>query len=181
MSGKTTAEYKHRWYMANRDKCAAKGKERYLANKEHISTVKRQWYLKNIDRLKIKDKEYRERNRQKRQEQAKNYKKLNWDRVSKKQHEWYLKNHSKLIARVREWREQHPDKVREGAKRRCEELMDGYVRAKLKRLGYTDIGEKEIEAAKFIYRLNKIRRELCQRDQNLKRYWKMERLRRLER
>ena len=173
----TAAEYKHRWYLANRERCLAKTRERYETHKDEIRVFQRQWYLKNKDRVQINHKAWRKRNVKKLREYEQNYKKLNLERIRKQQHQWYLKNKSKN----REWKKRNPEKVIKNANRQRIKLNDGYVRYVLKRLGYTDIGGEMIETARFIFRLNRIRRETCKKHPSLKGYWKRGRLRRLER
>ncbi len=44
------AQYKHEWYMRNRERMAANAHKRYMANREHLKAKARQYYLASKNR-----------------------------------------------------------------------------------------------------------------------------------
>jgi hypothetical protein len=58
-------EYKHNWYLRNRDKYKERDKKRYFENKEKFQKYNKEYRKKNAKRISLKKREYKENNREK--------------------------------------------------------------------------------------------------------------------
>lgn len=80
-------EYKHQWYVEN---------------KERLGKKTKQWYLDHIDKVKEYDKKYYQNNK---------------ERIKARGHQYYLNNKEKIIKLSEIWSKNNPDKIRKYAKK----------------------------------------------------------------
>ena len=80
-------EYKHQWY---------------IENKERLGKKNKQWYLDHIDKVKEYDKKYYQNGK---------------ERINARNHQYYLNNKEKIIKLSEIWSKNNPDKIRKYAKK----------------------------------------------------------------
>lgn len=86
-------EYKHNWYLKNKERILKKRKEYYLKNILSIREKRKIYRLKNKESKKNYDKEYRIKNKDK----ILNYRNKNKEKIQRTRKKWYLKNIDKII------------------------------------------------------------------------------------
>lgn len=100
-------EYKHNWYLKNRERLLAKGK-----------ITGKIWRDKNKERISAKNKKYNSENKEKVLGFQRSWLSRNREYARRRQREWERENRDKTSAYAKKWKQEHRDVYLEGKRRR---------------------------------------------------------------
>jgi len=86
----TQQEYKHQWYLKNKDKCIKKSKENYIKNFKNISKKYKKNYIKNKEKILEYQKKYYSLNKEIVKEKVKKYRLKNKIKIRECKRKWKL-------------------------------------------------------------------------------------------
>ena len=101
MTDMTRKEYKHQWYLKNKERCNERSSETYSNNKEKYSKLGKKRYSENKDEILSRNKEYYTKNKGKIFEQCKEYVEKNREKIIEYKAQWYFLNKKDCIARAK--------------------------------------------------------------------------------
>ena len=116
----TLKEYKHQWYLKNREKCIKKSRKNYIKNFNKISKQYKKRYLKNKEKILEYQKEYYSLNKEYIKNRVKKYRLNNKIKIREIRRKWKLKN----------WRENEGFRLRENLRHRIYMALKGKVKSK---------------------------------------------------
>jgi len=116
----TLKEYKHQWYLKNKDKCIKKSKENYIKNFKNISEIYKNKYIKNKEKILKYQKKYYSLNKEFVKEKVKKYRLENKIKIRECKKKWKLKN----------WKENDEFRLKENLRHRIYMALKGTVKSK---------------------------------------------------
>lgn len=107
------SEYRHEYYVANREKISENNRKYHKANREKIAERKRNWY---------------EANRETQIERVRKWNMANREKIAERKHKWYEANREERVECARKWKMANPEKVAENqrkyqSKRKAEDIQ----------------------------------------------------------
>jgi hypothetical protein len=116
----TSKEYKHQWYLKNKDKCIKRSKENYIKNFKDISKKYKKKYIKNKEKILEYQKEYYSLNKEYIKDRVKKYRLNNKIKIREMKRKWKLKN----------WKQNEEFRLKENLRHRIYMALKGTVKSK---------------------------------------------------